>query len=243
MISRRSTPVPLPWIMVSLPTPDNIALSIALSTMFIASIAVCPRTSTSVSGRTSMRLGTLRVLANLGTFGLSFDLSKRRFFISTRVFIMPACTSTLPSLLGGASTVAFLSMSNMSTSSPTLSGRGSLYSSSGVFFSFTGSAYASMVFISRLSFERVSAESSFSFRAFSISSTSASACALVREIMRCASSRARSISRSASALARLSSFSAFCFSVFALAVRRLAFSTCFSRLCRCFSSFSTTSSN
>ena len=97
--------------------------------------------------------------------------------------------------------------------------------------------------MSRFSFERASALISFAFLAFSSSSTSASACALVFEIMRCASCFARSISRSASFFALNISFSAFCFSVFAFAVSLFAFSSCFSRLCLRFSSFSTTSSN
>ena len=44
----------------------------------------------------------------VGIFIIAMDVS---FLISTLVFIIPACTSTSPSLLGGASTVAFLSMS------------------------------------------------------------------------------------------------------------------------------------
>lgn len=82
-----------------------------------------------------------------------------------------------------------------------------------------------------LSFARASADISFAFRAFSSSSTKASACALVLEIMRCASCFALSISRSAFSFALRISFSAFCFSVFAFAVSRFAFSICFSRLC------------
>ena len=156
---------------------------------------------------------------------------------------MPACTSTIPSFVGGASTVAFLSMSKISTLSPTLSGLGNLYFSPSDCFFITGSALFSIVLRFFLSFARASADISFAFRAFSSSSTKASACALVLEIMRCASCFALSISRSAFSFALRISFSAFCFSVFAFAVRRFAFSICFSRLCLRFSRVPTTSSN
>ena len=138
-------------------------------------------------------------------------VSSRRLDSATRVLMTPACTSTWPSL-GASSTVASLSMSKMSTGSPTRSSRGSTYPSLERLR--TGSEAFSRSRIPARSRAFCSAERALFFcrRSSSSSFNRASACWRVFCTMRAASCRARSISfwawRSAS-----SSFSSDCFAL------------------------------
>ena len=103
----RRAPVPFPWIMVTWDKCIREARSRKLSTSIKASSTVWPRRS-----RLEATSGVERFFVTVRVgffFFICRLLIRRRLDKGTRVLIMPACTSTMPSF-GSSSTVASLSL-------------------------------------------------------------------------------------------------------------------------------------